>query len=202
MITTFAAVVLSSVLTVGEVATPNWQTDYSRAMTSAAAQGKPLAVFIGRGEAGYSQVVGGEIPVDAGQMLANNFVSVYVDTDTAAGKDLAGQFGLSNGLVISCKAGNVQALRHTGTVAPQALSGYLTKYSEPARVVTTTERVGEVAAVVPATTVVPAGAVFGGCANGRCGAVTPAFAPSYAPAPAFYPSFGGGCASGRCPTVR
>ncbi|MDB5310429.1 MAG: hypothetical protein JWO38_4631 [Gemmataceae bacterium] len=200
--TTFAAGVLSAVLSAGAVATPTWQTDYSAAMATAADQKKPLAVFIARGESGYTKLVGGgEIPAEAGQVLAKNYVCVYVDTDTAAGKSLAGQFDLSKGLVISNCGGNVQALRHTGAVAPVELTSYVVRYSDPARPVVTTEKVG----VVVSTGVVPAGAVFGGCPNGRCGAVStypsaPVYAPAYSAYPA-YPAFSS-CPNGRCPNAR
>jgi hypothetical protein len=194
--TTFAAALLGSVLSAGSVAVPSWQSDYSQAMATASAQQKPLAVFIGRGDTGYSGVVGGEIPAEAGKLLSKSFVCVYVDTDTADGKSLSSAFGLSKGLVISSKGGNVQALRHTGSIAPTDLTGYLTRYSDPVKAVVTTEKVGE----TPVSTTVPAGTVFGGCPNGRCGTTSSAgfYQPTYAPA---YPSFSS-CPNGRCPNAR
>lgn len=191
--TTFAAVVLSAVLLPGAVEAPKWQSDYAAAMTAASAQQKPMAVFIGHGKAGYAQLVsGGEIPAEAGQVLAKNYVCVYVDTDTAAGKALAGQFDLNTGVVISSKGGSVQALRHTGTVAPTALTGYVTKYSEVKSVVTT-----------ETTGVVPAGVVFGGCPNGRCGASYSYPGTVVAPAGGalYYPGFST-CPNGKCPNAR
>lgn len=158
--TTFAAVVLGTVLSTG-AATPTWQTDYDQAMTTAVAQQKPLAVFIGSGDTGYSRLVsGGEIPAEASQLLAKSYVSVYVNTETKPGKALAEKFGVSKGLVISSKCCNFQALQCTGTVAPADLTGYLTRYSSATQVIATTEKVGAVA---------PTPAFFGGCPNGRCG---------------------------------
>lgn len=225
--TTFAAVVLSAVLSPSAVS-PNWQSDYGTALTAAADQQKPLAVFISRGEAGYAALVGGKIPTEAGQLLGKSYVCLYVNTDTTEGKNLAGQFALSDGLVISNKGGDLQALRHNGAVSPEALTSYLTKYSGQTAVVRT-ETVG---AIAPAT-IVPAGAVVGGCANGRCGLSTGYYQPAqpvqgytapaavvggcangrcglstgyYQPARPVQgysaPAFGGGCANGRCPTVR
>ena len=193
--TTFAAVALSAVLSPGAVS-PAWQSDYGTAIAAASAQQKPVAVFIGQGKAGYAKLVnGGEIPADAGQLLAKSYVCVYVDTDTTTGKKLAGQFDLTSGLVISSKGGNVQALRYTGTVAPTDLTGYLTKYSDPAKVVTTTEQGG----------LIPAGAVFGGCPNGRCpnsviysGA---SYSPGSTPVYTTYPAFST-CPNGKCPNQR
>jgi hypothetical protein len=181
--TTFAAVALSAVLSTGAVAVPAWQTDYAKALTAAAAEQKPIAVFIGKGDAGYAKLVGGEIPADAGQLLAKSYVCVYVNTDTAAGKTLAGQFDMSKGLVISCKGGNVQALRYGGAVAPQSLTTYLTKYSD-AKTVVSTETAGD--AVIPAT-------VFqSGCPNGRC-PTSPIYS-NYAPF--------SNCPNGKCPNAR
>lgn len=169
--TTLAAVLLGSV-SPGAAAVPTWKTDYATAREAAAAEQKPLAVFVGHGEAGYAKLVGGAVPADAGRLLAANFVCMYVDTDSAAGKELASKFGLVEGLVVSSKGGDVQALKHAGAVAPAALTGYLTKYADPAQVVTVTEKVN----IAPAAPVIaPAAPVYtpvyrtvGGCPNGRC----------------------------------
>jgi hypothetical protein len=200
--TTLAAVALSGFLAPGASnALPTWQSDYGKAMTAAAAQQKPLVVVVGKGETGYAKVVtDGQIPAEAAQLLAANFVCVYVDAETSEGKDLAGRLGVFQGLVISSKGGAVQALRHTGPVTPAALTGYLTKYGDPNRSVVTTELGGVVpisATVTPVTTYAPAagayysGTVIGGCAGGRCGAQP------YYVQPVGYP-FVGGCANGRC----
>jgi hypothetical protein len=155
--TTVAAAVLSVLLT-GE-ALPSgvtWQTDYSKALSTAVAQQKPIAVFIGRGEAGYSKLVTeGQIPASAGELLAKNFVCVYVDTDTPDGKSLASQFSVSNGLIISTRGGAYQALRHTGSVSAANLTQYLTQYGDTAKVATTVER-GIVRTATPSN-VVPTG---------------------------------------------
>ena len=210
--TTFAAILLGSVLSAESVAIPSWQSDYAQAMTTASTQQKPLAVFIGRGDAGYSGLVGGEIPTEAGKLLNKSFVCVYVDTDTTDGKSLANAFGLAKGLVISNKGGTVQALRHTGTIAPADLTNYLSRYSDPVSVVTT-EKVGQGHA--PATTAAPAGVVYSACPNGQCGVIS-AGCPngqcgmasptmyyhagyrSYAPVYSGYSS----CPNGRCPNAR
>lgn len=193
--TTFAAVTLSAVLSTAAIATPTWQADYATAVSAATTQRKPVAVFIGRGDAGYAKVVGGEFPADARQLLAKNFVCVYIDTDTTAGQSLAGQFHLSKGLVISSAGGNVQALRHNGAVAPTELATYLTKYSDAGTVVTT-EKAGE-GAVVPASYSAPA--TYGSPAAYSAPA-TYGVPAGYA-APMMYrgPS---SCPNGRCPNAR
>lgn len=167
MVTTLAALVLGSSLTPGAAA-PAWRTDYRQAIVAAQAEHKPVAVFIGPG-------AGKNVPAEAAALLAKSYVSLTVDTDTPAGKELAGKFGMTEGLVISNSGGDLQALRHGGPVPAAALPGYLAKFSDPARVVTTTEKVGaEAPAVVPASYAAPAypsAPVFrtiGGCPNGRC----------------------------------
>lgn len=173
MVASTFAVVLAT-LSPGAV-TPDWRTDYRTAMLSAAADQKPLAVFLTHGAVK-------DVPAEAAALLAKSYVCVTVDVDTAAGKELAGKFGVAKGLVISNKGGDVQALRHGGPVPAASLAGYLAKYSDPARVVATTEKVGAdavaPAVVVPASYVVPTyqapvyqAPVFrtiGGCPNGRC----------------------------------
>src|SRR4051812_47616696 len=80
--TTFAAVVLSAALAEAP-SVPAWESNYARASETAVAQRKPLAVFIGHGEGGYSRLVGGDMPTEAGRLLAANYVALYVNTDTA-----------------------------------------------------------------------------------------------------------------------
>lgn len=195
MITTSFAAAALSVLLTGEMAalTPTWQTDYSKVMAAAVSQQKPVAVFIGCGDSGYAKLVtDGQIPADAAQVLSQNFVCMYVDTDTAAGKSLAGDFGLSSGLIISNRGGTYQALRHNGSVTPTALTGYLSQYGDAGKVSTTVE-------AGTATTVAPGMVIGGGCPNGRCGTpVSGTYVPyGFSPYPAV-----GGCANGRCPNVR
>jgi hypothetical protein len=178
--TTFAAVALSAVLGTGAVAQPTWQTDYSKAIAAAAAEQKPVAVFIGHGTAGYKKLVGGEISTEAGTLLAKSYVCMYVNTDTPAGKTLASRFDMNQGVILSCKGGSVQALRYGGTVSPTNLTTYLSKYSD-AKTIATTETAGS--AAIPATT------IYGGCPNGRC--PNAAYTPIYS-----------SCPNGNCPFVR
>ena len=188
-----AALVLGAALGKTETTVaPAWETSYARAAEAAVAQRKPLAVFLGRGEAGYTKVVGGDMPSEAGKVLAANYVALYVNTETAEGQRLAGAFGVNEGLVISCRGCQVQALRHGGPVPAVDLAAYLTRYSADNVSVTTTERAGT-AAVVAAPAVA-------GCANGRCGTVVQGG--YYAPAaPVYYGGFSN-CPNGRCPNAR
>jgi hypothetical protein len=185
------------VLSAGSIPAPNWQKDYATAMTAAVAQQKPMAVFIGQGEDGFKKVAGGQLPAEAGQVLSSQYVSLYVNTDTAAGKALAGEFEMSAGLVISTRGGAKQALRLPGTVNGTDLTGVLTTLGSTTTVTTGT--------VVPASYTVPSAplATYGAPVSYSSPAMTyPAM--NYAPqmyAPAYAPrtySFGGGCANGRC----
>ncbi len=184
--TTFAAVVLSAALANEATVAPAWESNYTRATETAIAQRKPLAVFIGRGESGYAKVVGGDMPSEANRLLASNYVAVYLNTDTAEGKRLATAFGVNEGMVLSCRGCQVQALKYGGAVPAVELAGYLTKYSSPTVAVATTEHGG--------TAVAPAAAV--GCATGRCGVVAASGCTTGSCG-----VVASGCATGNCGTV-
>ena len=142
MITTaLAAMAVSGLLAPCAANTlPTWQSDYAQAMATAVTQQKPMIVVIGHGDKGYASVMGNaQLPEKSSELLSASFVSIYLDTDTQAGKTLAAEFGMSEGVVISGKSGKQQALRHNGTVSAEALSGYLTRFSQPAESVVTTE---------------------------------------------------------------
>lgn len=133
--TSLATAVLTGMLAAGSVATqPAWHTDYGKALAQAADFKKPVAVFIAQGGDGYAKLVkDGKIPTDAAKLLRQNYVCLYVDAASPAGKALTSSFQMGEGLVISSKAGTHQALRHEGQVSSTELTGYLTKYSEVAQ---------------------------------------------------------------------
>lgn len=219
MVSTSLTAAAFVVLSAGSVSTaPNWQADYGTALTAAAAQQKPMAVFIGQGDAGYANLVtGGQIPVEVGQLLSSQYVSVYVNTDTAAGKALAGQFEMQAGLVISSRGGAKQALRLPGTVNGTDLTGVLTTLGTTSPVSTTGVVVSSAPAVTyvaPAAYAVPSAplATYAAPAAYSAPAVSyapPAMtyhAPMYAPVQSYAPmyaaprpmTFGSSCANGRC----
>jgi hypothetical protein len=187
--TSFTAAALVA-LSVGSVPSVNWQADYATAMSAAVAQQKPMAVFIGQGDAGYAKLVaGGQIPASVGQVLSSQYVTVYVNTDTAAGKALAGQFEMSSGVVISTRGGDKQALRLTGTLNGTDLSGVLTTLGSTTTTVVSAPAAAPVVTgtVLPAPYTVPAATYAAPVMN-------------YAPVQMYAPrvTFGGGCANGRC----
>src|SRR3954469_9245539 len=109
---------------------PTWLNDYATAQTRVVALKKPMAVFVGSGKDGWGKVVrSGSIDPTINKLLANKFVCVYVDTDTAAGRNRATAFEVtSKGLIISDKAGTTQAYSLSGDLTREELSQTLVKY--------------------------------------------------------------------------
>jgi hypothetical protein len=151
----------------------NWQPDYSKAIKVAAAQHRPVAVFIGQGK---PESIAESI-TDANRKLLNeSYICVYIDATTPTGKKLADSFEMNQGLVISNSTAEKQALRLLGAVTADDLNASLVRFSDPNMVVNTT-------ATTPHVIVAPA-------------------APVFVPAPAFFAPAPGGCANGRCPNAR
>lgn len=146
--TTMAAVTMTGLLSTGAfLPGPTWVSDYGTALRQAADQSKPIAVFIANGSEGYTHVLkDGPMPSETAKLLKDKYVCLFVDTTTEAGKATAGAFELKEGLVISGRGGNKQALRHDGSVTSENLTKYLTQYAEPATVTTTVTNEAPVAA--------------------------------------------------------
>jgi hypothetical protein len=177
------------------------QTDYTQALKQAATEKKPMAVLIGKGDTFAKLMADANLSAEAKKALTEKYVCVSVNVDTDAGKTLAGQFQLSDGLVISSAGGTHQALRQSGAVSAADLSKHTVAFADATGVPATTVTAG--APVVTSTSFYapPAapGAVYpaGGCPNGNCGNVYPAG--GYAlPAPAFS---GSSCPGGNCPNA-
>ena len=81
------------------------QTDYGRALKKAADEKKPMAVLIGKGDTFAKLMTDSGLSAEAKKLLTEKYVCVSVNVDTEAGKTLAGQFQLTDGLVISKLAG-------------------------------------------------------------------------------------------------
>jgi hypothetical protein len=137
-----ALVVLSSLL--GDGLEPNWQSVYHDAQSLNSAQKKPMALIFGTGPQGWRQVAQeGKLEPPALQLLASNYVCVYVDTSTRSGKSLAAMFEIQRdqGVVLSDRNGAKQAFWHQGQLSNQSLTRYLQKYADSQVDVTTTETV-------------------------------------------------------------
>jgi hypothetical protein len=73
---------------------PAWLTDYGAARERVTAVGKPMAVFVASGQEGWTKVVrDGGLSPEARKLLTEKFVCLYVNTDTTAGRTLAGALG-------------------------------------------------------------------------------------------------------------
>ena len=212
--TTLAVLALAGGLSTGNIPSPSWHKDYAQAMAVASTELKPMAVFISHGASMPGKMVAdGTIPAEAAKLLRESYVCVYLDTETATGKDMAGRFDLPEGLVISGPGGSVQALRHNGSVSGIDLTGKLTQYASAGQ---------PTATVTSGLTAAPV-IVSGGCANGSCGLTHSqagyTYQPVYQAAPVYqyqaapvyqgYPTayyaapFGGSsCPNGRCPNQR
>jgi hypothetical protein len=129
--TTLAVLALAGGLSSGNIpSSPSWQTDYAQAMTRASAERKPMAVFIGHGADRLKQMLAeGAVSADAAKILQNSYVCMYLDTDSAPGKELAGRFQISEGLVISGPGGTTQAYRHNGTLTGAELTKQLSTFA-------------------------------------------------------------------------
>jgi hypothetical protein len=190
MTTTILAVLaLSGSLVPGANAGFQAQTDYGHALKVAATEKKPMAVLIGKGDAFAKLMVDQNLTAEAKKLLSEKYVCVSVNTDTASGKSLAGQFGLADGgLVISSTGGTYQALRQAGTVTASELSRHVATYVNATATPATTVTAGT-PTVTPATTFTPViPASYG----------TPSFAPSFGNSPFGAPAFrssGPGCTS-------
>jgi len=195
MVSISSLAALVTLATAAAPTAPSFQSSYSRAVTLASEQQKPVAVFIGAGQAGYANLVAdGTMPVEATKTLQSQYVCLYVDTTTADGQELAGRFRMSEGLVISDRTGGLQAFRHNGTITAAELTNSVRTFAEPGFVANTTVQAGRVVAApaavpVPVTAVpVMAAPVYSGSVLGN----------------AYYPTFRpvGNCPNGRCPNAR
>jgi len=215
MITTILAVVALSG-SLAPAAKPEFQaqTDYGQALKQASTEKKPMAVLIGKGDTFAKLMADTGLTAEAKQTLTEKYVCVTVDVGTKSGAELAGQFQLTDGLVISSAGGTHQALRHSGAVTATDLAKHATTYATATGVPATTATAG--VPVVTSTSfyssdatpsasaptyVYPAGysaPVVGGCANGNCG--TPV---QYRSPFVTTPYYGGSsCPNGRCPSPR
>src|SRR5689334_6860989 len=102
MNTSIALLALASVVSYAEA--PSWSSDYAEARTQGRSQQKPLAVVFANGANGQNKICrDGKLTAEAQKMLADQYVCLYVDLNTPAGKELASSFGITQqqGLVLS-----------------------------------------------------------------------------------------------------
>ena len=157
---------------------PRWHSDYGVAKQEAQKAGKPLAVVVGAGKSGYTQLSReGRLPAQTQQFLTANYVCLYVDTKNAVGQGLADQLAIQQGcgLVISDRTGQLQAFYHDGDLPNADLTSYLYRFADPNLVVRGTvtnpdERISNYPpeTIAPAFSPVLPAATFGGFRGGSC----------------------------------
>ncbi|WP_020473237.1 hypothetical protein [Zavarzinella formosa] len=173
---------LTSVASANIQQTPNWTDGYSSAKVAVASAHKPMAVFFGKGSAGWEKVLKeGSFDPAINQLLASKYVCLYVDVTTVEGYNLAKTFEVAGkGLVISDATGKNQAFSLSGELTKAELKDKLEVYAKADTKVTTTET------VVRSTEVMP----------------VPAAPVTYTVIPAAYYSTGSSCPNGNCPNRR
>ncbi len=142
---------------------PSWLDDYATAQRTVRSAHKPMAVFVGSGKEGWTRVVqDGAVDSAVTRLLAQKYVCVYVDTDTASGRALAGAFQVANrALIISDASGSSQAYSLSGTLTRAELGDALAKYADPERPSSVTETiVREAPPAPPAAPVYRAATVY------------------------------------------
>jgi hypothetical protein len=143
MYTSIGLVALAGVLTAPAATdVPTWRSSYGSARQEGGKEGKPLAVVFGSGQQGFDGLSQqGKLSPQTRQLLAEQYIPVYVDAATPAGKELASAFSISRGtgLVISDRSGEVQAFYHDGRLTDDTLAQYLKRYASGNHVVRTTE---------------------------------------------------------------
>jgi hypothetical protein len=198
--TTLAVFALAGALSTGANPSPSLQTNYPQALSLAASEHKPLAVFLGQNTSQIKEILAnGTIPAEAVKLLRDSYVCVALDSTSGAGKDLADRVKMTEGLIISNSGGSIQALRASGTLTGTDFTRQLDQYTHASTV---------------AGPITAAPAVISGCANGTCRLAAPAT--TYAPAQPVYnaapvygaPVYGSpvygypapsSCPNGRCP---
>lgn len=139
--TSLAVVAMSGLLASGTPSSPNfWQTDYRTALTQAMEQQKPIVVVFHKG--GAAELFReNAVPTEALKAIKQSYISLSVDSRTAEGQQLVELFRIEEGLVISDKTGQFQALRYEGNpVAPEAIAS-ITRYASISTKPVTTEYV-------------------------------------------------------------
>jgi hypothetical protein len=142
MFTTTTVIALAGFFVSATLESPTWHADYGSAQQVGREGHKPLAVFIASGKTGWNRVSQNkQLGKEVQQLLARNYVCIYVNTSGNGGKQLAAEFDIRQGLglILSDSTGNLQAFRHEGDLPNEKLLHYLKRFADPERVVRTTE---------------------------------------------------------------
>lgn len=108
------------------------QTQYGTARAMGRSQGKPIAIIVGNGSAGWNQLVEeGSLSRRARNLLSQQFVPLYVNRDSEEGKRLAGSLDIHSetGIILSTREGSDQAFSHTGKMSRAELEETLDRFA-------------------------------------------------------------------------
>src|SRR5262249_1929447 len=145
---------------------------------------RPLAVFVGSGDAGYNGVSRqGTLTTGVRKLLKDGYVCVYLDADKPGCQKLIDALEITrgNGLVVSDRTGQLQAFHHDGTLSDAALARQLQRFSNPTFAIRTTETNG-----TSRVSYYPSNGYTNGYTNGYA---TNGYGNGYGPPPVFW---GGG----------
>ena len=170
------AIVALSLPLAAKPASIDWHHNYREARAIGISKQKPLAMFIASGKDGWAKILAdGAFDAKIKNLLTENYVAVFIDRDTTEGQKTISAFGLGNqpALIISNRAGDLQAFRHEGTLTETDLTVCLNRYSSASHVVTITESLFNATSRVTASYAPPTMPVyqnyyapsFGGCST-------------------------------------
>jgi hypothetical protein len=153
---------------------PRWHRDYYQARGQAKQEGKPLAVFVGSGWQGYTQLSRERrLSPQTQRLLAANYVCMYADTKSHTGRGLANELAIrqERGVVLSDRTGALQAFYHDGDLDDADLNRYLRRFADPnlvvQRTVTNPTEPGSYSLPSPAPAPAFYAPAFGGFGGGR-----------------------------------
>src|SRR5260370_19537865 len=127
MFTSVLLFALTGLLPLNSNQEPVWLDDYALGCKQCEKAGKPLALFVGSGSAGWQHLSrDGQLSQETAEILANKYVCVYVDANRSEGREMATALEMPNhlGMVISDATGHYQAFRHEGDLRNQDLNRY------------------------------------------------------------------------------
>lgn len=109
-----------------------WRLDYGRAIQEVAEQDKPLFIAFDKVDSDVGKMVASDQFMDSQveNALAADYVRMFVDVESEAGKELAAQFGAVEfpGFVVIDRSAHWQAYRRSGSHSPADLLSVLTRY--------------------------------------------------------------------------
>jgi hypothetical protein len=105
-------------------AEPTWARDYAQALKRGTSENKPIAVFLGTGDQGFTQTVSsGSLSSEVSDILSTQYICVYIDTTTPQGKRMADAFSMPSGrgIVLSDRSGVYQMFSREGALSNQEM---------------------------------------------------------------------------------